>query len=350
MMGPKLYVAHDGGHLVGHVGRAPWARSSSLGARCACRPRAGARPSPSRRAPAPRAPRAGPRAPTGRSSPHALGSSGSPTTNFRTSARNASRGTRAPRARGRRAARWRSSSARRCRRRRRPGRPRRRGCVDVVGHCRRGRILAAQLELQLHEARGDGLRDLLARGVAAREEERVDGLLEQRAAHLAAADDRREQIGGQPGLDEQLADGGARHRGQLGRLVEDGVAREQRRHEHVRAHEVGIVPGRDVGDDAEGLVRDELLHVGRGRVAGGQHDLLAQRRARALEEEVQAARRHGVENSLRACATGLPISRVSVSASSSRRAASSSLKRRTTSRRSPSGVRAHAGCARRARV
>ena len=62
------------------------------------------------------------------------------------------------------------------------------------------------------------------------------------------------------GLVQQARDREARERRELGRLVEHGVAREQGRHEHVRADELGVVPRRDVGDDAEGLVGDALFH------------------------------------------------------------------------------------------
>ena len=50
-------------------------------------------------------------------------------------------------------------------------------------------------------------------------------------------------------------------RRELRRLVEHRVAGEQRRHEHVAADEVRIVPGRDVGDDAERVVADALGHA-----------------------------------------------------------------------------------------
>jgi hypothetical protein len=68
------------------------------------------------------------------------------------------------------------------------------------------------------------------------------------------------------------------------RLVEHGVAGEQGRHEDVAADEVRIVPGRDVGDDAERLVVDALGHGG-----VGEDGLRRRRRLDLVEEEVDPA-------------------------------------------------------------
>ena len=100
----------------------------------------------------------------------------------------------------------------------------------------------------------------------------------------------------------------AGERRELRRLVQHGVAGDERRHEHVAADEVRIVPRRDVGDDAERLVGDPLLELLR-RI--GEHLLLAQRARRFGEEEIDAGER-GRSSSLRDWRIGLPTSCVSV--------------------------------------
>ena len=59
---------------------------------------------------------------------------------------------------------------------------------------------------------------------------------------------------GHAGRVQHVGDVHAGQRRELGRLVEHGVAGGERRHEHVAADEVRIVPRRDVGDHAERLV------------------------------------------------------------------------------------------------
>jgi hypothetical protein len=103
------------------------------------------------------------------------------------------------------------------------------------------------------------------------------------APDLARADDGNEHVVGNAAGVQEVRDVLAGHRRVLRRLVEDGVARDERRHEHVAADEVRVIPRGDVRDHAERLVRDALLH----RVVG-EHLLVAQRARGGLEEEIEA--------------------------------------------------------------
>jgi len=71
---------------------------------------------------------------------------------------------------------------------------------------------------------------------------------------------------------------------ELGGLVEHRVAGEQRRHEHVAADEVRIIPGRDVRDHAERLVRDALLEL---LLLVGEDFFLTQRALPLGDKEVE---------------------------------------------------------------
>ena len=82
------------------------------------------------------------------------------------------------------------------------------------------------------------------------EEQAVDPLRQQRGADRAGAHQRDEHVVRHAGLVQQAGDLQAGERGVFGRLVEHGVAGQQRRHDHVAADEPGVVPGRDVADHA----------------------------------------------------------------------------------------------------
>ena len=85
----------------------------------------------------------------------------------------------------------------------------------------------------------------------------------------------------------RLGDVPAGHRRELGGFVQHCVAREQCRHEHVAADEIRVVPRRDVGDDAQRLVRDALLEL----LFFVDVDLLVTQHARRLgDEEVDPLR------------------------------------------------------------
>ena len=131
--------------------------------------------------------------------------------------------------------------------------------VDVVAHI--DRILAAQLELQLDHLARHRARDRLARRYGAGEEHAVDGLPEQRRADVAGADDGREDRLRYARFVQHLGDLEAGACREFRRLVEHCIAGEERRDEHIAADEIRIIPRRDVGDDTERLVADELGHA-----------------------------------------------------------------------------------------
>jgi hypothetical protein len=74
--------------------------------------------------------------------------------------------------------------------------------------------------------------------------------------------------GGQSGLDEQLDQRDGRHRGDLARLDDEGVSGGQGRGDLPTGLEQRVVPGRDHRADADGLVDDDAVDVGR----AGVHD------------------------------------------------------------------------------
>ena len=117
------------------------------------------------------------------------------------------------------------------------------------------------------------------------------GCVRRRAATGPAPYDGREDVPGDPGLGHEVADGPAGERRELRRLVEDRVAGQERGHEHVRAHEVRVVPGRDVRHHAQRLVGHPLFEALR-RL--GVDRLVLHDRAHVLEEEVDPAG-HGVQ-------------------------------------------------------
>ena len=127
-------------------------------------------------------------------------------------------------------------------------------------------------------------------GVAAGEEQAVDAL---RRAGPRRPRRRRPAacitFGGTPAAVQQARDVQPRQRGVFRRLVEHGVAGQQRRHDDVAADEVRIVPGRDVGHHAERHVRDLLVHA-----AVVEHMLVAHRGLDLFDEEIDA-RQQAVE-------------------------------------------------------
>jgi hypothetical protein len=105
-------------------------------------------------------------------------------------------------------------------------------------------------------------------------------------ADRAGTGDDGERPFGKPGLLEEIAEGESGQRGVFGRLVEDGVAGEQRRQEHVRPDKVGIVPGRNVEDRPQGFEADHFFEL-----LGGVpvDDLVAEHLRDVLEKEVDPA-------------------------------------------------------------
>ena len=164
--------------------------------------------------------------------------------------------------------------------------------VGVVGDV--GRILAAELELQPDHARADRRGDARPGGVAEPVKNTPSTGCSISAAPISppptSGDEhvRRHAGGMQQPVDVQAGQGG-----ELGRLVEHGVAGEQRRHEHVAADEVRIVPGRDVGDDAERLLGDALAHAGVGEdlLVGDSRFDLGEEEIDSAEEAVQLVAR-----------------------------------------------------------
>ena len=100
----------------------------------------------------------------------------------------------------------------------------------------------------------------------------------------------------------------AGQRRELRRLVEHGVAGQQRRHEHVAADEIRVVPRRDVGDDAERLVRDALVEL-----CAASSNTFSSRSARADSARKKSMR--GRAGPSARCATGGSACRPPASAS-----------------------------------
>ena len=136
-------------------------------------------------------------------------------------------------------------------------------------------------------------------------------------------------------------------RRELRRLVEHRVAGQQRRHEHVAADEVRVVPGRDVGDDAERLV----ARCARSMPPSSSNTVSsARRRARPRRGRSRCGR---AGRSAR-CATARWACRSRRQGRGQRlelgRTTRGAEARDAIALRSASGVAAHAGCAARARA
>ena len=120
-----------------------------------------------------------------------------------------------------------------------------------------------------------------------------------------------EHVARHAGLVQQPRDLQAGQGGELRRLVEHRVARQQRRHEDVAADELGVVPGRDVG---------RPRRAARARCAPSSRPRRTPSRwrvPRATSARKKSMRRSRPLSSLRDCRIGLPISAVSVPASGS---------------------------------
>ena len=149
-------------------------------------------------------------------------------------------------------------------------------------------------------------------------------------------------LGGTPASCSSSAMCQAGQRRVLGRLVEHRVAGEQRRHEHVAADEVRVVPGRDVGHHAERLVAI------RSRMPPSSNTVSAAM-ARAVSARKKSMPRSRPLSSLRDWRIGLPISRVSVAASCLQLAHHAVAEAAMQALRSRQRRAAQAGCAARAR-
>ncbi|CAM5271146.1 hypothetical protein STENM36S_05617 [Streptomyces tendae] len=135
-------------------------------------------------------------------------------------------------------------------------------------------VLAAEFEGDLLDRDGGGLGDLGAAGQAAGEGDQVDvGVLgEPGADGVAGAGDDVRDAGGEAGLDEQVDQGDRGERRDLARLDHEGVAGGEGRGDLPTGLEERVVPGSDHRADADRLVHDDAVDVGRARVddpAGG---------------------------------------------------------------------------------
>ena len=161
--------------------------------------------------------------------------------------------------------------------------------VDVFAHVHG--VLAAELELGLHHLPAGSGRDAGAGGIGAGEEDAVQRLTQQRGAGRTTPDHWHEHVGRDPRFVQHFGDVEAGERRVFGRFVEHRIAGDQRRDEHVAAHEIGVIPRRDVADDAERLVGDPLLEI----LPGIGVDLLRAQRLLRLGEEKIDPRQEAVE-------------------------------------------------------
>ena len=124
-----------------------------------------------------------------------------------------------------------------------------------------GRIFAAQLELQLDESRAHGRCDFCAGGVRAGKKQPVNFLRQQGFTDGAAASQCYKNVSWHACGVQQACNFEARHGGKLRRLVQHGVAGQQRRNKHIATHKPGVVPSRNVGDHAQRRVFNLLGHA-----------------------------------------------------------------------------------------
>ena len=157
--------------------------------------------------------------------------------------------------------------------------------IAVVEHHQR--ILAAHLELHARVVRHRGLGDAGARALAAGERHAGDvGMLDERAAHRAAAEDQVEHALRESRLVDDLRQRVRRGRRQRGGLHDHGVAERQRGRALPRRNRDREIPGRDQSEHAERLAVGFHRDAGARRVH--RHAVTAQRLAR---EELEDARR-----------------------------------------------------------
>ena len=88
---------------------------------------------------------------------------------------------------------------------------------------------------------------------------------DERGGRVVVERHRRHQAGRHVGAREGVGEVAAAERRQPGVLDQHGVAREQRRHDHVDGDQERIVPGRDVEHDAQRLAADEPVESRLGR-------------------------------------------------------------------------------------
>ncbi len=129
-------------------------------------------------------------------------------------------------------------------------------------------VLAAEFEGDLLDGGGGGLGDLGAADQAAGEGDQVHaGVLGEAGADgVARSGDQVGDAGRQAGLGQQVDQRDGRHRRDLAGLDHEGVARGERRGDLPTGLEQRVVPGRDHGADADRLMDDDAVDVGRARV------------------------------------------------------------------------------------
>jgi hypothetical protein len=163
--------------------------------------------------------------------------------------------------------------------------------VGVLAHI--GRVLAAQLELQLDELVAHGLRDALPVATEPVKNTPSTGCSSS-GAHRAGAHQADHHLARHAGLVQQARDFLAGHGRVFRRLVQHGVAGEQRGHDDVAAHEPGVVPGRDVGHHTQRRVLDLLPHAAivKDRFGGHRQLEFLQEKVDAPEQAVELVARH----------------------------------------------------------
>ena len=167
--------------------------------------------------------------------------------------------------------------------------------VGVVHH--EDRVLAAHLQVQALERRRAGLRDPPADLGRARVRDDLHvGVLDERIAHLAArAHDDVEDARREAGLLEHARQRHDRGRGVRGRLDDDRVAGDQRRHRLPRRDRHREVPRRDQRADADRLpdAHRELVGQLRGRREAEEAAAFARRQVGHVDRFLHVAARLG---------------------------------------------------------
>ena len=206
------------------------------------------------------------------------------------------------------------------------------------------RRLAAELERHVLERARGVVHHRLAGADLAGERHLADiGMARQQTAGSGSGPARpgRRRPAGRP-RDRPSASFGAVSGVRLGRLEDHRVAAGERGRRLPAGDLQRIVPGTDAGDNAERLA----ARVAEGRRA--QIDVLAGCALRERRRNTRGTRRPKSTSTTRVSWIGLPVSRVSSSASASFRARSNSAARRRIRARSAPASAAQAGCASRA--
>ena len=126
-------------------------------------------------------------------------------------------------------------------------------------------VLAAEFEGDADQPGGGALGDLAAGAGGAGEGDVVGVLDDLGADDRALADDDLEDLGGQPGLDEQVTGPQGGQRGLGVGLHHDGVARDEGGQRVADRQLERVVPGRDLADDTARLAQLGDLGEGRAR-------------------------------------------------------------------------------------